>query len=68
MPTHETIAVSVKRAAELLSISRAKLYELIKSGELEIRKCGSRTLIRYQDLQHLIDTLPIVKPEGVRDA
>lgn len=57
------IAMSVPQAAILCGLSRAKLYEFIRSGELKIRKCGSRTLIRYEDLQELVDSLP--SPQSV---
>lgn len=62
------LAVSVPKAALLCDLSRAKLYELIRSGELKIRKCGSRTLIRYQDLQELVDSLPSFQSGGGGDA
>lgn len=67
MTTHP-IAVTVREAADLCGISRAKLYELIKDGALKIRKCGSRTVIRYEDLQYLIDSLPAPQVVGGKDA
>lgn len=57
------LAVSVPQAAILCGLSRAKLYQFIRSGDLKIRKCGSRTLIRYEDLQELIDSFP--SPQNV---
>lgn len=62
------IAFTVREAADLCSLSRAKLYELIKAGKLSIRKCGSRSLVRYQDLQNLIDSLPSFESEEGDDA
>lgn len=64
----QPIAVTVREAVNICGISRAKLYELIRSGDLKIRKCGSRTLIRYEDLQNLIDALPTAEPSGGGDA
>jgi len=49
------ISVRVPIAVQLTGISRSKLYELIKSGELQIVKVGSVTLIPIDNLQRFID-------------
>lgn len=61
------MAMSVPQAAILCGLSRAKLYQFIRSGQLKIRKCGSRTLIRYEDLQELVDSLPSPQNVGGND-
>lgn len=49
------IAVRIKRAAGLLGISRSKLYELIRDGELSKVKVGQSTLVPYASLVRLIE-------------
>ena len=41
----EHVLVSVPDACKALSIKRSTLYRMLKSGELEHRKLGRRTLI-----------------------
>lgn len=45
------LAVRVPEACRLTGIGRSKLYELIASGEMEIVKVGSITLIRLATLE-----------------
>lgn len=49
------ISVRIPVAVQMTGISRSKLYELIKSGELQIAKVGSSTLILVDSLERLID-------------
>lgn len=49
------LAYSIKEAAEATSISRSKLYELIASGKIEVRKVGKRTLISAAVLRGFLD-------------
>lgn len=64
MSEKPVLSLSIKRAVELSGLSRSKLYELIQAGDLPIRKCGSRTIIRYVDLKAFIDALPSSQSEG----
>ena len=48
------IFVSIKEAIRLTSLSRRKLFYLIKSGELLSHKIGSRRVFRPADLASLI--------------
>jgi len=45
------LAYSVLEACDLLSIGRTTLYGLIKSGNLQARKVGRRTLIPAKCLE-----------------
>lgn len=57
-PTEDR-AYSVLEACERLGdISRAHLYELIRTGQLVALKSGSRTIIRQSDLTAYLDSLP----------
>jgi hypothetical protein len=54
----EPLALSVAQFVTLSGISRSKTYELIRSGELATRKCGSRTLILRGDADGFLNGLP----------
>lgn len=44
-------------AGEILGVSRSTLYSLIKNGEIETVKIGSRTLIAHDELERYVQTL-----------
>ena len=48
------LAVSIEEAAEISSIGRSTLYELMAAGRLAFVKLGSRRLILVADLQALL--------------
>lgn len=54
-PALRPISVRIPAAVQITGISRTKLYELIKSGDLQIVKVGSATLIPVETLQRFID-------------
>lgn len=58
------ISLSIKQAVQMTDIGRTRLYAAIKSGALHVSKCGSRTLIRYEDLKRFVDGLPSTRNEG----
>lgn len=49
---------SVAQAAAYLGICRARVYALVRSGELEARKLGARTIILRDELDRFLDNLP----------
>ena len=53
-PIGEPIAVRVPVAARLIGLSRSRLYELMKRGEVEYVKVGGATLIPYDALRDFI--------------
>jgi excisionase family DNA binding protein len=53
----ERIAYRVHEAADLIGISRAKLYQLVAAGDLATFKIGAATLIRADELRAFIDRL-----------
>jgi excisionase family DNA binding protein len=57
-PAADRIAYRVNEAAKLLGISRAKLYSLIRDGELRAVKRVGMTFIRRVDLEAFIDAMP----------
>ena len=54
-PLGEPIAVRVPDAARLIGLSRSRLYELMKRGEVEYVKVGGATLIPYAGLRAFIE-------------
>jgi excisionase family DNA binding protein len=54
-PQIEPLAVRVPEALRLTGIGRSKLYELIKSGDVETVKIGTATLVRMASLRQLVE-------------
>ena len=54
-PDHK-FAYSIEEAAELLSIKRDSLYELIQTDKLGSFKVGARRLIAHQQLEAFIES------------
>lgn len=51
----DPLTVRVGEACRLTGIGRSKLYELIATGEIEIIKVGTITLIPLDSLRHFLD-------------
>jgi excisionase family DNA binding protein len=51
----EPLTVRIPAAIRMTGIGRSKLYELIQSGDIEIVKIGSSTLIPVESLRQLIN-------------
>ncbi|MGL4406635.1 MAG: helix-turn-helix domain-containing protein [Notoacmeibacter sp.] len=49
---------SIKESCGELAISRARLYELIGSGQISICKLGARTMVRGEELTRFAASLP----------
>jgi len=56
----ERMAYRVKEAAEVLAISRSRLYELVSAGEIQVLKDGARTLVRRSELEAYLDRLEAI--------
>jgi excisionase family DNA binding protein len=54
----EKMAFSVDEAGLRAGLGRDKIYAAIKSGQLEARKAGRRTLITTDALRRFIERLP----------
>ena len=50
----EPISVKIPEAVRLTGLSRSRLYELMKSGDVEFAKVGSSTLILFESLRGFI--------------
>jgi excisionase family DNA binding protein len=55
VPFRERISCTVDEACSATGIGRAKLYEEIAAGRVEIRKVGRRTLVLIPSLERLVD-------------
>ena len=53
-PPLEPLTVRVSAAVKLTGISRSRVYELIQSGDLEVKKIGRSTLIPFASLKRLV--------------
>ena len=55
IPFHERLACSVLQAEEATGFSRNRIYELIKSGELDAFKDGKLRYVKIASLIKLLD-------------
>ena len=53
----EPLLVSVKKAAEMLSISRSQCYELVRAGTIPAVRLGRSIRVSYAGLQEFISRL-----------
>ena len=51
----EPLAYSIMGAMAVTSLSRPRLYQLIREGKLESRKLGRRTVILADSLHRLVE-------------
>lgn len=51
----EPLTVRIPAALKMTGIGRSKLYELIQSGDVDVVKIGSATLIPVESLRQLIN-------------
>jgi hypothetical protein len=51
----EPLTVRIPVAVQLTGIDRSKLYELIKSGDVETVKIGTATLVTMASLRRLVE-------------
>ena len=58
------IAVTIPDAVKATGMSRTRLYDALKRGDLSARKAGKRTLINYADLQAYLASLPAYGTEA----
>lgn len=50
----EPISVRIPEAVRLTGMSRSRIYELMKSGEIEFAKVGASTLVIHASLARFI--------------
>jgi excisionase family DNA binding protein len=57
----EQLLLTIPECCRLAAIGRTKLYELIASGDIPIRKVGRKTLVAASDLRDWATRLPVVR-------
>ena len=55
-PGLEPISVRIPGAVRMTGLSRSRIYELMKSGEIEFVKVGGSTLILVESLRAFIQS------------
>jgi excisionase family DNA binding protein len=50
----ELISVKVPEAVRLTGLSRSRIYELMRSGDIQFAKVGSSTLILVESLRQFV--------------
>jgi excisionase family DNA binding protein len=55
---YQKLFYTISDTCRLLSVGRTKLYELIGTGEIPVRKLGKKSLIAAGDLDRWADRLP----------
>lgn len=48
------LAINVREAARMLSISRTKVFELLKNGDVQAFKLGGKLLFRVSEVERLV--------------
>jgi excisionase family DNA binding protein len=56
------ISLTIPAAVTATGLSRTKIYEALKSGDLTAFKSGRRTLIRRAELEAYVARLPAYRP------
>lgn len=52
----EPISIRVPEAVRITGISRSRIYELMRSGEIQYAKVGSSTLILVESLKRFVES------------
>lgn len=55
MQSSHKLAYSIKEACEASSLGRTSIYAFIKTGRLQVRRIGGRTIILADSLRALIE-------------
>lgn len=61
----ERISVKIPVAVELTGLSRSRIYELMKKGEIDFVKVGSSTLIPTDSLRRFIISKRVTRQSPV---
>jgi excisionase family DNA binding protein len=56
-PPIEPRYISIREAARRAGVSRSRMYELLKSGDIRAKKDGSRTLVVVASVDAWLDRL-----------
>ena len=65
MTTENKKFFTVPEAAELLCISKSKMWKVVRSNEITVMKIGHRVIITNDDIQEFVDKNRDVWKKGV---
>ena len=68
IPLRERVSVTVQVAAAFTGISRSRLYEMLKAGDIEGCMVSGRRLVKVQSLLRLLGENVKAEPGGERAA
>jgi len=68
IPLAARVSVTVQQAAAFTGISRSRLYEMLKAGEIEGCTIRGRRLVKVRSLLRLLGEGERAGPEGERAA
>ena len=57
-------AYSVPEVLETVGIGRTTFYALVKSGQIKVRKIGTRSFVLAKDLDAWLESLPVLHDFG----
>lgn len=57
-------AYGVEAACQQLDITKTTLYVLFRSGQLQARKLGSRTVVLRSEIDRYLAALPVAELDG----
>ena len=60
----EQVAYSVSEVLKAVGISRTTFYALAKSGQITVRKVGTRSFVLAKDLDAWLGSLPVLHDFG----
>ena len=55
----DTLAYTIPDACRISAASRSAIYRAVKSGDLTLRKRGTRSLIMADELRRWLQSLPV---------
>lgn len=58
------VAYSVSEVLKTVGISRTTFYALAKSGQIKVRKVGTRSFVLAKDLDAWLERLPVLHEFG----
>jgi len=60
----DPISVKIPEAIRLTGLSRSRIYELMRSGDIQFAKVGSSTLVLVESLRTFIEKRRTPKKDG----
>jgi excisionase family DNA binding protein len=59
MLSDKQLAYSVEDFADVLAIGRTKAWQLVRKGDIPVRRIGRRTVILREDIIKYVESLPV---------